>query len=102
MKKNFLSIAALAIVLGLTSCTSSSSSSFESDVKKLADYQCKEMQLMAKDPADEKAKKELEDLGEEMKEYRDKMQEKYKDKENDKEMNEKADKIMKEIMDKCK
>ncbi len=102
MKKNFLSIAVLAIVLGVASCKSSSSSSFEGDVKKLAEYQCKEMQLMAKDPGDEKAKKELEDLEKEMKEFKDKMQEKYKDKENDKEMNEKGNKIVKDIMDKCK
>lgn len=100
MKKNFLSLAVLAIVLVLSSCKSSSS--FEGDVRKMADYRCKKQQLQAKDPADEKAKKELEDLDKEMDAYRDQMEKKYKEKKDDKEMNEKAEKIMKEVMDKCK
>ncbi len=63
MKKNFLTIAVLAILICLSSCTASSS--FEGDVRKMADYRCKKQQLQAKDPADEKAKKELEELDKE-------------------------------------
>ncbi len=53
------SITVLAIVLGILSCTTSSS--FESDVKKMSNYLCREKQLLAKDPGDKKAKKELEE-----------------------------------------
>lgn len=100
MKKSYLSIAAVAIVVAMSSC--GSSSSFDSDVRKMADYRCKESKLEAKDPTDEKAKKELEDLKKEMDAYREKMAKKYEDKKGDKEMNEKAEIIMKEVMDKCK
>ena len=100
MKKNFLSLSVLAIVLSLSSCKSSSS--FDGDVRKMANFRCKAKQLMAKDPADEKAKKELEDLQKEMKTYNDKMEQKYKDKKDDKDMEAKAEVIMKEVMDKCK
>ncbi len=102
MRKLFLSMAVLAIVLGTSSCNSSSSSSFESDVRKMASYSCKMQKLMAKDPSDEKAKKELEELEKEMKDYGEKMEEKYKDKKDDKKMEEEANKIMKEEMAKCK
>jgi hypothetical protein len=103
MKKNIFGLAILALVIGTASCSSSSSGGgFESDVRKMADYRCRVQKLEAKDPADEKAKKELEDLRKEMDEYRDKMAEKYKGKENDTAMNNKADKIMDEEMAKCK
>ena len=101
MKKNFLSMTVLAIVVSMSSC-GGSSSSFEGDVKKFGNMRCKVQQLTAKDQSDEKVKKELEDLQKEMDAYGDKMQEKYKDKKDDKEMEAKADKIMKEIMEKCK
>ena len=101
MKRNFLSIAVLTVVLSVSSCKSSSSS-FEADVKKMADYLCKEQQLRAKDPSDEKAKKDLEKVEAEMKAYSDKMEEKYKDKKGDKEMDAKAEKIMTDVMTKCK
>ena len=100
MKKNFLSIAILAIVICLSSCKSSSS--FESDVKKMGDFRCKMQKLMAKDPSDEKAKKELEELSKEMDAYGEKMRVKYKAKKDDKEMEAKAAAIMKEAMEKCK
>ena len=100
MKKNFFSLAFLAVVIVLSSC--SSKSSFESDVRKMANYRCKMQQLRAKDPSDEKAKKEMEDLEKEMNAYGDKMEAKYKDKKDDKAMNEQADKIMEEVMAKCK
>lgn len=100
MKKNFFSIATFAIVLSMSSC--GSSSSFEGDVKKMANYRCKIQQLSAKDPSDEKVKKEIEDVRKEADEFRDKMQKKYEDKKDDKEMEEKADKIMKEVMENCK
>jgi hypothetical protein len=100
MRKNFLSIAVLAIVICLSSCKSSSS--FEGDVRKMADYRCKKQLLQAKDPADEKAKKELEELDKEMDAYSEKMRVKYEAKKDDKEMEAKADSIMKEVMEKCK
>ena len=102
MKKNFLSVAVFAVVLILSSCKSSSSSSFDRDVRKMAEFLCKTQKLQAKDPSDEKAKKELEDLQKEMTTYSDKMAEKYKDKKGDKEMDKKAEVIMKEEMAKCK
>jgi hypothetical protein len=103
MKKYFLSLAILAIVTGLVSCGSkSSSASFESDVKKMASYRCDLQKLMGGDLNDESTKKKLEDLRSEMEKYRDEMEKKYGDKKNDKDMNDKADKIMKEAMEKCK
>jgi peptidoglycan hydrolase CwlO-like protein len=100
MKKNYLSLAVLAIVLTLSSC--GSSSSFDSDVRKMADYRCKKQLLQAKDPTDEKAKKELEELEKEMDAYGEKMAKKYEAKKNDKDMDAKAAAIMKEVMEKCK
>jgi peptidoglycan hydrolase CwlO-like protein len=100
MKKNFFSLAIVAMVIVLSSC--SSKSSFESDVKKMANYQCEREKLRAKDQTDEKVKKEMEKLKKEMSAFGDKMEEKYKDKKDDKAMNEQADKIMEEVMAKCK
>ncbi len=102
MKKNFLSLTLAIIVIGMASCKSSSSSSFESDVKKMADYRCKAQQLKAKDPADEKAKKELEEVTKEMDSYREKMSKKYEAQKDDKTMNDNAEKIMAAEMAKCK
>jgi predicted transcriptional regulator len=100
MKKNFLSMAVLAVLISMSSC--GGSSSFEGDVKKFGNMRCKAQQLAAKDQSDEKIKKEKEDLEKEMEAFGDKMKEKYKDKKDDKEMEAKADKIMEEIMAKCK
>ncbi|MCX6315829.1 MAG: hypothetical protein NTW29_00950 [Bacteroidetes bacterium] len=100
MKKTILPAAIIALSLAFTSC--GGGGSFESDVRKMADYRCKMQKLEAKDPTDEKAKKELEDLTKEMEEYGDKMRKKYESKKDDKDMEAKADKIMKEVMDKCK
>jgi peptidoglycan hydrolase CwlO-like protein len=75
MKKKFLSIAVLAIVVSMASC--GGSSSFDGDVKKMAEYRCKKQQLKAKDPSDEKAKKELDDLEKEAEAFSDKMRKKY-------------------------
>ena len=100
--KKLSQLAVVALLLGMSSCSSSSGGGFESDVRKMADYRCRLQKLMAKDPSDEKAKKETEDVRKEMDEFRDKMAKKYEGKENDKEMNEKADKIMDEEMAKCK
>jgi hypothetical protein len=100
MKKFILSMAILAFVAGTSSC--GSSSSFESDVRKMANYRCKAQQLGAKDQSDEKVKKEMEDLKKEMEDYGSKMEKKYKDKKDDKSMNEKAEKIMEDVMAKCK
>lgn len=101
MKKNFLSVIVLAFVISISSCKSSSSS-FDSDVRKMADYRCQLQQLMAKDPSDEKAKKELEELSVKVKAYGDEMGKKYEKMKDDKDMEAKADAIMKEVMDKCK
>lgn len=101
MKKNFLSLIALAFVISFSSCKSSSSS-FDSDVRKMANYRCELQQLMAKDPSDEKAKKEIEELKVKMKTYADEMGKKYEKMKDDKDMDAKADVIMKEVMDKCK
>jgi len=90
----------IAIAICFTACKSSSS--FESDVRKMAEYRCEMQQLMAKDPGDEAAKKKLEELQTKMKAYADEMGKKYEDKKDDKEMETKADAIMKEVMDKCK
>ncbi|HMK25788.1 MAG TPA: hypothetical protein VK483_07130 [Chitinophagaceae bacterium] len=100
MRKNFFSLTVLAVTVVLSSC--SSKSSFDSDVRKMADYRCKVQQLEAKDPSDQKVQKELEDVRKEMNDYREKMAKKYEEKKDDKAMNEKADKIMDEVMAKCK
>ena len=60
MKKNFLSIAIVAVVVSMSSC--GGGSSFEGDVKKFANMRCKAQQLAAKDQSDEKVKKEMEEL----------------------------------------
>ena len=100
MKKNFISLIVLAFVVSFSSCKSSSS--FDSDVKKMADYRCQMQQLMAKDPSDKEAKKELEDISVKMEAYADEMSKKYEKMKDDKEMEAKADAILKEVMDKCK
>lgn len=100
MKKTIFSAIAIMAVVTFSAC--GSSNSFDSDVRKMADYECKMMKLKAKDPSDEKAQKELTDLQKEMEDYSTKMEAKYKDKKGDKEMETKAEAIMKEVMDKCK
>ena len=100
MKKNFLSLIFLVIIWSLLSCKSSSS--FENDVKKMADFNCRAQKLMAKDPADEKARKDLAALQKEMDAYGAIMLEKYKDKKDDKEMEAKAQSIMTEVIKNCK
>ncbi len=98
MKKNFLSMAILAVVVIMSSC--GSSSSFESDVRKKADYMCKVQKLST--ATDEKAVKELADVKKEMDEFDAKMEKKYKGKEQDSSKNATAQKIMTEVMEKCK
>jgi predicted small secreted protein len=100
MKKNFLSIAILAIVISLSSC--GSSSGFEKDVRKKAEYMCSIQKLTANASTDEKVAKELEVIQKEMDEFDSKMEEKYKDKKNDEAMSATAQKIMMEVMAKCK
>ncbi|HEY6064183.1 MAG TPA: hypothetical protein VIV35_11270 [Chitinophagaceae bacterium] len=100
MRKNFFSLVVSAAIVVISSC--SSKSSFESDVRKMANYRCEREKLRAKDQTDEKVKKQLEDLEKEMDAYGNKMEVKYKDKKDDKVLNEKADKIMEEVMSKCK
>jgi hypothetical protein len=98
MKKNFLSIAILAVVVSMSSC--GSSSSFEGDVRKKADYLCKMQKLAA--ATDEKSVKKIADIKKEMDEFDDKMEKKYKDKKKDDASMAMAEKIMKEVMEKCK
>jgi hypothetical protein len=99
MKKYLLLLPAIALAMLLHSC--SSSSSFESDVRKMAGYMCKTQQLSAKAATDENAQKELDKLKIEMEEYSERMEKKYKDQQDEKK-EEQADKILKEVMDKCK
>jgi hypothetical protein len=99
MKRTFLPAAVIALSLIMTSC--GGGSSFESDVRKMADYRCKIQKLEAKGPSDEKAKKEAEDIGKEMMEFAQKMEKKYESKKDDKDMEAKATAIMKEVMEKC-
>lgn len=100
MKKILFSLILITWIAAGSSC--SSSSSFESDVKKMAKYQCEMKQLMAADPSDEKAQKKMAELQKEVQEFATKMEEKHKDKKDDKEWEAKGDKIMAEEMAKCK
>jgi len=100
MKKKLFSIAAMAVVLSLASCKSSSS--FEKDVRKKADYMCKVQQLSAKAATDEAAAKDLEKVRKEMDDFDATMEKKYKDKEPSAEQSATAEKVMKEVMEKCK
>ena len=100
MKKNFLSMAVLAVLFSMTSCKSSSS--FDKDVKKRAEYMCKVQQLTVKAAADESAAKELEKVRKEMEDYDASMEKKYKGKDPSADESAKAAKIMKDVMDKCK
>jgi peptidoglycan hydrolase CwlO-like protein len=99
MRKYLILLPAIAMVVLLYSC--SSSSSFENDVRKMANYRCKTQQLTAKAATDENAQKELEKLEKEIEEYNIKMKEKYKDQKDEKK-EEQADNIFKDVMDKCK
>lgn len=99
MKKATFAFAAGLILLSFASC---SSSSFESDVKKMAGFMCRAQQLATKATTDEAAKKEMEALEKEAQAFSDKMKEKYKGMENDKEKNDKAEKIISEELAKCK
>lgn len=98
MKKNFFSIAILAVVVSISSC--GSSSSFEGDVRKKADFMCKVQKLST--ATDEKAVKELAGVKKEMDEFDAKMEKKYKGQEQDSTKNATAKKIMTEVMEKCK
>ncbi|MDF2382779.1 hypothetical protein JMG10_14955 [Nostoc ellipsosporum NOK] len=100
MKKATFAFAAGLLLLSVTSC--SSSSSFESDVRKMAGLMCRAQKVAVKAATDESAKKELESIEKEAEEFGKKMEEKYKDKKEDKEMNAKAEKIISEEMAKCK
>ncbi|MBK6937291.1 MAG: hypothetical protein IPH18_10740 [Chitinophagaceae bacterium] len=72
MKKRLLSAALIAAVLFTTSC--GSSSSFESDVRKKANYMCEIQKLEAKAATDEKAAKEMESIKKEMDAFDEKME----------------------------
>jgi hypothetical protein len=98
MKKIFLSIVVIAVVVSISSC--GSSSAFERDVRKKADYMCK-MQKLAT-ATDEKSVKKLEEIKKEMDEFNDVMIKKYEDKKSDDASIATAEKIMMEVMEKCK
>lgn len=101
MKKLFLAGTVLAAVLSLSSCKSSSSS-FEQEVKKRAEYMCKIQQLTTKAATDESVVKDLEKVKKEMNDFDSTMEIKYKDKKPDDKMSAQAEKIIKEVMDNCK
>jgi len=96
MKKTLIMLAAAGFIF--TSC---GSSTFESDVRKMARYQCELQKLQAKE-GDPKTDAEIEKLEKESKEYEDKMETKYKDMENDTKKQAEALKIMMDEMAKCK
>ncbi|MBK8951981.1 MAG: hypothetical protein IPM85_06380 [Chitinophagaceae bacterium] len=100
MKKRLLSAALIAAVLFTTSC--GSSSSFESDVRKKANYMCEIQKLEAKAATDEKAAKEMESIKKEMDAFDEKMEKKYDKKEPTEAQQKKAREIMEEVMAKCK
>ncbi|WP_028788945.1 hypothetical protein [Terrimonas ferruginea] len=100
MKKATFAFAAGLVLLSFASC--SSSSSFESDVKKMAGFMCRAQKVSAKAATDEAAQKELESIEKEAQAFSEKMKEKYKGMENDKAKNEQAEKIINEEMAKCK
>lgn len=100
MKKQLLSAILIGAVMFTTSC--GSSSSFESDVRKMANYMCEIQKLEAKAATDEAAAKKLESIKKEMNEFDDKMDKKYDKKEPTDAQQEAAKKIMEEIMAKCK
>lgn len=100
MKKRFLSAVIITMVMAVYSC--GSSSSFESDVRKKADYLCKVQKLTAAAASDEKVAKELEGIKKEMDAFDEKMEKKYKDKKEDAASTASAQKIMMEVMEKCK
>lgn len=99
MKKATFAFAAGLVLLSFASC---SSSSFESDVKKMAGFMCRAQKVSAKAATDEAAQKELESIEKEAQAFSEKMKEKYKGMESDKAKNEQAEKIINEEMAKCK
>ena len=99
MKKYFLSMTILAIVVSMSSC-GGSSSSFDNDMTNYANVNCKFQLLSSKDQSDENVKKELGVLRQELFDLGNKMAEKYN--KGTIEWNAKGKKIMEDIMDKCK
>ena len=75
MKRIFIAASLFALLSGMGSCKSSSS--FENDVTKMGNYQCRVQKLLAKDQNDEKVKKEMAELKTEMDDYAMKMMTKY-------------------------
>ncbi len=100
MKKRLLSVALVTAVLFATSC--GSSSSFESDVRKKANYMCELQKLEAKAATDESVTKEIEKVKKEMDAFDEKMEKKYDKKEPTEAQQEAAKKIFEEVMAKCK
>lgn len=101
MKRTVLPVTIIALTLTIISC-GKGGSSFESDIRKVAEYRCKIEKLQSKAATDESAKKEMTQLMDEMRAFAEKVETKYADKKDDKEFNAKADKIMDEVMEKCK
>ncbi len=102
MKKNMLLIAFIALWSGMISCKSSSSSSFEKDVRKRAEFMCEIQKLTAKAAADSNATGELDKVKKELDDYDARMEQKYKDKKPTDKESENARKIIDDIMAKCK
>ncbi len=96
--KYFFSLISVFI---LSSC--SSSSSFESDVRKMARLTCEVQQLSVRAMKNgENVTDKLEAKKKEAKEFGDMMKEKYKAQENNPEMNEQAQQIFEDEMKNCK
>ena len=90
-------VVSIIMLVAVISC--GSSTSFEDDVKKMANYQCEIKKLLAKDQSDKEVQKQETALQKEMEEFAVRMGKKYADKKVD---TEKEAKIMKDILDKCK
>lgn len=90
-------VVSITMLVAVISC--GSSTSFEDDVKKMANYQCEIKKLLAKDQSDKEVQKQETALQKEMEEFAVRMGKKYADKKVD---TEKEAKIMKDILDKCK
>lgn len=100
MKKQLLSAILIGAVMFTTSC--GSSSSFESDVRKKANYMCEIQKLQDKAATDESAAKKLETIKKEMDAFDEKMEKKYDKKEPSEAQQKKAKEIVEEVMAKCK
>ena len=82
----------------LSSC--GKGSSFENEVRNLAELRCKEMQLLVKEATDVSVQIDMRAIQQQIKDKLQSIKEKFKD--YDAEMSKRGDAIMEEVMKKCK